>query len=317
MGEARHRGALVHVLVGITGGVLLLTMVALEWRHWAARVPWLALLSVLWGLAYWLALSTPPRRQALNAVLALAAIIAGLLSLPVGLVALGLVWAIRSESLSQEAQGKSARPAGATTPPERQARQGSEPIAFPELVESELLPFLSPAGWSPQQDMACERLIAEYDNSPLVCLGWDSPRLVVIGGVQLLTPQNKATALANLRTRPNRPEWHETSMDLPDGSAEVFVRLGDVMTASDLWDPEFVRHAHLLAGSERVYFGVPTRQSMVMATSPEPVARLAMSRVEDDEHGEFVIGAEIISFDGDEFVVMAPLLDGDDRAVRH
>lgn len=307
-----------HVLVGITGGVLLVTLFALGWARGVSRLPWVGLLSVLWGAGYWLALTTPPRRQIANALLALTAISAGLLQPLAGVAMLALVWGLRKLALTEDArQGKGPLDAAAASSSERPSPQGSEPIAFPELVESELLPFLSPASWSPQQEMACERLIAEYDNSPLVCLGWDSPRLVVIGGAQLLTPQNKAMALANLRTRPNRPEWHETSMDLPDGSAEVFVRLGDVMTASDLWDPEFVRHAHLLAGSERVYFGVPTRQSMVMATSPEPVARLAMSRVEDDEHGEFVIGAEIIAFDGEEFVVMAPVVDGDERAVRH
>lgn len=48
---------------------------------------------------------------------------------------------------------------------------------------------------------------------------------------------------------------------------------------------------------------------MVMATSPDPVARLAMARVQDDEHGEFVIGTEIIAFDGEGFVVMTPVVN--------
>lgn len=317
MGKATQRNVTVHVVLGMLGGVLLITVFAVASRQLGALT--LAFVLATWGLGYWLALTTPPRRQAVNAVLALAATVAALVQ---PLAALGLLafscaarHAARKREAVAAAAGKRA-PAPDAASRERRAQQGGEPIAFPEMVESALLPFLSPARWSPQREMASEQLIPGYDNSPLVCLGWDSPRLVVLGGAQLLTPQNKATALDNLRKRPNRPEWQETSMDLPEGSAEVFVRLGDVLTASDLWDREFVRAAHQLAGSERVFFAVPTRASMVMATSPDPVARLAMSRVEDDEHGEFVIGAEIIAFDGDDFVVMTPMIDGE-QPVRH
>jgi hypothetical protein len=313
MAEAKDRNTTVHLLIGIVAGVPMLTVFAVASETGIARAWAMAAWLAIWGLGYWMALTTPPRRRSVNAVLGFVAVFAGIIKPLAGFAVLAFMWPVRQSAKKRESlpTGRFEGPSApkAATPAQLAARERLERLLAPNMVDTELVPLLNPASWTSKDKMASERLIAGYDNSPLVSLGWDSPRMVVIGDASLLTPQNKATALANLRKRPDRPEWEQTSMDLPEGSADVFVRLGDVMTASDLWDPEFVRDALRLAGSDRVFFAVPTRESMVMATSPDPVARLAMARVQDDEHGEFVIGTEIIAFDGEEFVVMTPVVD--------
>jgi hypothetical protein len=305
--------ATVHVLVGMVPVVPMIFRFSVGSGNTAAGAGMMTACLAIWGLGYWMALTTPPRRRSVNALLGLVAVFAGLIMPLVGFAVLAVVRSIRKSAKNREslAAGRLEGPPGrkAAASEALPARERGEPILAPNMVDAELLPFLNRAGWSSNEKMASERLVAGYDNSPLVSLGWDSPHMVVIGDASLLTPQNKATALANLRKRPDRPHWEKASMDLPEGSADVFVRLGDVMTASDLWDPEFVRDALRLAGSDRVFFAVPTRESMVMATSPDPVARLAMARIQDHEHGEFVIGTEIIAFDGEDFVVMTPMVD--------
>lgn len=234
MAEAKHRNTTVHVLIGIVAGV---PMIVVAWGSAGARAWAVTGGLVIWGLAYWMALTTPPRRRSVNAVLGLVAVFAGMRMPLAGLAVLAFMWSVRQSAKKRESlptgrfEGSSAPKAA--TPAQLAARERIERLLAPNMVDAELVPFLNPANWASKEKMASERLIAGYDNSPLVSLGWDSPRMVVIGDASLLTPQNKATALANLRKRPDRPEWEKTSMDLPEGNADVFVRLGDVMTASD------------------------------------------------------------------------------------
>ena len=57
----------------------------------------------LWGLAYWLALTAPPRRQAVNSLLALVAVVVGLLQPAAALAVLAFVWAVRKAAMDREA----------------------------------------------------------------------------------------------------------------------------------------------------------------------------------------------------------------------
>ena len=87
-------------------------------------------------------------------------------------------------------------------------------------------------------------------------------------------------------------------MPSPDGEIEVFIRIGDDLTASDLLDPEFMQDAWARCRSKMVFFGVPTRTCMAMASHPDPVARLAAVRFEEPEHGELRLSPCVFAFDG-------------------
>jgi len=282
----------------------------------------------IWAGAYFLAATTVPlRRSVIGAIAFGTALIGPLTSSAIGLLALFPIWWMRRSAriLSGVLEDDGIDPLNqpvASAPRGRKKRRGGRDSDAPPGMEelaavlrasdpSALVPFLSHAAWSGATDSATEPLLEEFGDTLLLSLGWDTSRMVVIGDRSLLTPENKRTALANLRSRATRAEWVRTTLSLAEGETDVWMRLGDAMTASDLWDREFVRAALALSGAPTVFIAVPTREAMVMSTHPDPVARFAMARVKDPEHGEHVLGTDIFVFDGSRMFPIKPMRTGE------
>lgn len=281
----------------------------------------------IWAWAYWLAATTVPLRRNLIGVLAFGtALIGPLTSSPTGLAALIPIWWIRRSARiwSGVLEDDGIDPLAPAKRRQTKQRTEDDPpgldglaAALRESDPNALVPFLSAAGWIGADDSASEPLLAEFGDSLLVSLGWDSPTMVVIGDRSLLTRENKRTALANLRSRETRVDWLPTTVPSPKGETDVWVRLGDALTASDLWDPDFVRAARERTGAPVVFIAVPTRESMLMSIDPDPIARLAMARVEDPSHGEHVLGTELFLYDGGRMYPVKPMRQDEAGATVH
>jgi hypothetical protein len=178
------------------------------------------------------------------------------------------------------------------------------------LASDNLFPYLNPAGFRQESDTASERLVDAWSDSPLVTLGHDGGVSIAWMGRAELNIENKRLALGNLRSRRERAEWQAHSMESPAGPIELFVRMGDDLTASDLVDPDFLRAAYEQCGSKVVFFAIPSRVSMVMASHPDPVARVARVGFEDDEHDP--VSSCLFAFNGEGALVpMIPQIQQD------
>ncbi|MEI9954353.1 MAG: hypothetical protein WDO74_36625 [Pseudomonadota bacterium] len=85
-----------------------------------------------------------------------------------------------------------------------------------------------------------------------------------------MNDDNKRRALQNLRARPERAEWEEVRVPSPDGEIELFARVGDDRTASDLIDPEFLQAAFERCGKATVFFAVPHAPVDGHGVAPRP-----------------------------------------------
>jgi hypothetical protein len=149
----------------------------------------------------------------------------------------------------------------------------------------------------------------DREDSPIVTLGWDTPSMIELASPEIEFAAHEATALSNLRARRTRAEWQLETLEGPEGSMDVYVRTGDSLTASELWDPEFVSESAKMVGSDVVLFITPTREAMAMSTHVRALAALAFHKVSDPD-GEFVLGSHAFAFSGGELSLVGQMAQG-------
>jgi hypothetical protein len=153
-----------------------------------------------------------------------------------------------------------------------------------------LIPLLCPASFAPS-GFSAKRIDPSRPDSPFIVLARDYHDRWQLAPSSLNFDEHFARALRNLRRRKERAEWLRP--DGPSGPANVLLRMGDALTASDLLDQGFLRAAAALLGADEVFVAVPTRESMVLSADFALVAQFALARLEDLEPDEFAIGAQI------------------------
>jgi hypothetical protein len=167
-----------------------------------------------------------------------------------------------------------------------------EPAAKRPRKTVRLVPLLCPADFA-ATGFSAERIVSSRPDSPFIVLAQDYHDRWELAPSSWNFDEHRERALRNLRRREQRAEWVRERLDGPSGPADVLLRLGDALTASDLLDFGFLREAAALLGAHEVFVAVPTRESMVLSSDFALVAQLTLARLEDPEPYEFAIGAQI------------------------